>query len=81
MAARTGECLPTDRKAANITEDVCVQWDLFLSNTFSLSQLQALEYSSVRLPTEWFRDWLRLTHELPKAGNAEQAAPADRGGE
>ena len=70
MAARTGECRPTDRKAASIAEDVSAQWDLFLSNTFSLPQLQALDFSAVRLPTEWFHEWLRLTHELPKARNA-----------
>ncbi len=70
MAARSGECQPTDRKAASIAEDVSVQWDLFLSNTFSLPQLQALDFSAVRLPTEWFHDWLRRTNELQSTGNA-----------
>ncbi len=70
MAARTGECPATDSKAASIAEDVSVQWELFLANTYSFAQLQALDFSEVRLPTEWFHDWLRRTHELAKTGDA-----------
>lgn len=69
MAARTGECPATDRKAASIAEDVSVQWELFLANTYLFTQLQALDFSEVRLPTEWFHDWLRRTHELAKTGD------------
>jgi hypothetical protein len=68
LAARAGEFRqspdPAERKAASIAEDVSAQWDLFLANTFSLPQLQALNFSEVRLPSEWFHDWLRRTSEL-----------------
>lgn len=74
MAARMGEFRqssdPTERRAASIAEDVSAQWDLFLANTFSPPQLQALNFAEVRLPSEWFRDWLRRTNELQSTGNA-----------
>ena len=64
MAARMGECRqssdPKDCKAGSIiAEDVSAQWDLFLANTYSLPELQTLNFSEVRLPLDWFQDWLR----------------------
>ena len=38
--------------------DVETQWDLFLANTYTISELQAGDFENVRLPTEWFNDWL-----------------------
>lgn len=74
MAARMGEfrqsSAPTERMVASIAEDVSAQWDLFLANTYSLSQLQALNFSEIRLPAEWFRDWLQRTQELHLNNNA-----------
>jgi hypothetical protein len=49
----------------DIVEDVGSQWDLFLYNTYSLIELQAMDFSQVCLPREWFKEWLR---------NAELAA-------
>lgn len=40
-----------------IVEDISVQWDLYLFNTYSQPQLSALDLTSVTLPTEWFLDW------------------------
>ncbi len=37
-----------------IAEDISVQWDLFLTNTYSLEELKALDFSKVRFPAEWF---------------------------
>jgi hypothetical protein len=72
MAAHMGEfresANPADRKAARIAGDVSAQWDLFLANSFSLPQLQALNFSEVRLPSEWFRDWLKRINELGTPG-------------
>ena len=39
--------------------DVDAQWDLFLANTYTFDELRILDYNSVRLPKEWFVDWLR----------------------
>ena len=44
--------------AVRIAADVDCQWDLFLANTYSLDQLGRLDFSSVKLPSEWFVDWL-----------------------
>jgi hypothetical protein len=50
---------PELRHAAEIALDVDAQWDLLLANTFSLAQLQSMDFSTVRLPVDWFQDWLR----------------------
>lgn len=42
-----------------ILADVDVQWDLFLSNTYTFEELRVLNLNDVRLPVEWFEDWLR----------------------
>lgn len=42
-----------------ILEDISAQWDLFLANTFSLKELQQLDFSKVKLPIEWFEGWLK----------------------
>jgi hypothetical protein len=47
---------PELRHAAEIALDVDAQWDLLLANTFSLAQLQSMDFSTVRLPVDWFQD-------------------------
>ena len=42
-----------------ILADVETQWDLFLANTLTLQELQSLNFAEIRLPTEWFNEWLR----------------------
>jgi hypothetical protein len=44
--------------AVKVAKDVECQWDLFLSNTYSLTDLQNLDFSKVKLPKEWFEKWL-----------------------
>jgi hypothetical protein len=39
----------------DIAQDVSSQWELYLSNTHTLAQLQALTFSTVALPVEWFQ--------------------------
>ena len=33
------------------------QWDLFLANSYTLKELQSLNFESVELPKEWFQEW------------------------
>jgi hypothetical protein len=42
-----------------VLTDVETQWDLHLSNTYSIEQLRSGEFENERMPTEWFHDWLR----------------------
>lgn len=44
--------------ATGIAADVDAQWDMFLANTYSLDELQSLDFRQVKLPVEWFADWL-----------------------
>jgi len=41
----------------DVAEDVSAQWDLTLANTYSLAELQSLDFTAVKLPTEWFVEW------------------------
>ena len=43
--------------AIDVAGDVEVQWDLYLANTYTLSELQALDFSRVELPRVWFTEW------------------------
>lgn len=45
-------------KAARLAQEIEMQWDMYLGTSFTLQELQRLDYSQVRLPTEWFADWL-----------------------
>lgn len=40
-----------------IVEDISVQWDLYLLNTYTTEQLAALDLDSIALPVVWFTDW------------------------
>lgn len=43
--------------AAEVALDVDAQWDMYLANEFTLGELQSMNFSKVRLPEEWFRNW------------------------
>ena len=43
--------------AAEVAIDVDAQWDLYLTNEFTLGELQTMDFSKVRLPEEWFDNW------------------------
>lgn len=54
--------IETDRGmdiATGVAADVDAQWDMFLANTYTLEELQKLNFRQVNLPVEWFMDWLR----------------------
>ncbi|MBH0091271.1 MULTISPECIES: hypothetical protein [unclassified Pseudoalteromonas] len=44
-------------KVMPILADIETQWDLYLANTYPSSQLQQLDFETVNLPVEWFKDW------------------------
>jgi hypothetical protein len=46
-------------KLLPVLTSVETQWDLYLANTYSLKELQEGNFEAVRLPTEWFEDWLK----------------------
>jgi len=39
--------------------DIDMQFDGFLTANFSLEELQTLDKSKVKLPKEWFEQWLK----------------------
>jgi len=63
---------PGAGREVDVAADVDCQWDLFLINTYKLDELRTLDFSSVRLPVEWFADWLK---EL--TGSTHQGAEGD----
>jgi len=73
------DCEPDVDRAISVAADVDCQWDLFLVNTFKLEELQTLDFASVRLPVEWFTDWLNQLKEDTEqhAGQvSSEAAPS-----
>ena len=42
-----------------VLADVETQWDLYLVNTYTLEELQKLNFEIVVLPLEWFSEWLK----------------------
>ncbi|MCG3057045.1 hypothetical protein KZ287_33300, partial [Escherichia coli] len=45
-------------KAIDVILDIDAQWELFLSNTFTLSELQTLNLDLIKIPVQWLKDWL-----------------------
>jgi hypothetical protein len=54
---------PEIEKILPILTDVETQWDLYLTNTYSLKELQSNTFEEVNLPVEWFQEWLRLAKQ------------------
>jgi len=52
------------RVAEEIAEDVDAQWELFLMNTYSSEELQHIDHSSLKLPFEWFQEWLEKLDKI-----------------
>ena len=49
--------------AVIVARDIECQWDLFLVNSYSLKELQKIDLSKVKLPQEWFIQWLEQLKE------------------
>ncbi len=52
------------KAAADRAQEIEMQWDMYLANTYTLPELQHLDFSQVRLPNEWFADWLARLNQL-----------------
>ena len=59
--------------ALSIAADVDCQWDLFLATSYTVEELQKIDFSKVRLPVAWFTDWRnQLNSEQASGGNGGQ---------
>ena len=62
--------MPTYIEAvAELAQEIEMQWDMYLQNTYTLLQLQHMDFSRIRLPEAWFADWLAKLEQL--AGPAQ----------
>ncbi len=55
---------PEIKAVAGLAQEIEAQWDMYLANTYSLQELQSLDFSSIRLPHAWFADWLAQLDQL-----------------
>jgi hypothetical protein len=55
---------PDVEQAADLAQHIEMQWDMYLANTYTLPQLQHLDFTHVRLPEQWFADWLTQLDQL-----------------
>ena len=60
--------------AISVAADVDCQWDLFLANTYSFDELKRMDFSKVKLPIEWFQDWIKELNTEPK--DAQDSVPS-----
>lgn len=58
---------PVIEKAAELAQEIEMQWDMHLSNTYTLPELQRLDFPQVHLPREWFTSWLARLCQLPSS--------------
>ncbi|QDT90940.1 hypothetical protein [Gimesia algae] len=49
---------PLDETVADVALDLHLQWQMYLDNTYTREELQNLDFSKVRLPAEYFSNWL-----------------------
>ena len=50
--------------ATEIALEIEAQWDMFLGNSYKLEELRKLDFSKIRLPVEWFNNWLKQLNGL-----------------
>lgn len=48
---------PLNKKAIMVALDIENQWELYLSNTYTLEELQTLEQKDVKMPIQWLQEW------------------------
>jgi hypothetical protein len=50
-----GTEVPEETAAATeLAQEVEMQWEMFLANTYALAELQHVDFSRVHLPHSWF---------------------------
>lgn len=52
------------RRTEDVAQDVECQWELYLANTYTFEQLKNMDHSIVKLPCEWFIQWLEKLNNL-----------------
>ncbi|MFS2020047.1 hypothetical protein ACEN88_26145 [Massilia sp. CT11-108] len=50
---------PSIEALLHVLTDIETQWDLYLSNTYSIEELRSKSFDSETMPVQWFRDWLK----------------------
>lgn len=50
--------------AAIVAHAIDMHWDVYLANTYTLRELQHVDFSHVRLPHNWFTTWLAWLDQL-----------------
>jgi hypothetical protein len=50
---------PAMEAAVRVAGDVDCQFDLYVASSYTKEERCTLDYSSVRLPTTWFEEWLQ----------------------
>ncbi len=58
LYGRSDEDSDIEDALEDIALDLYLQWQMYLSNTYTLEELQTLDFSKVQLPSEWFSNWL-----------------------
>ena len=57
------ELSPIIEITVTVARDIECQWDLFLVNSYSLKELENIDLSKVKLPQEWYIQWLEELNE------------------
>ncbi|MFJ8247453.1 hypothetical protein [Peribacillus asahii] len=63
MVFDEAELSPIVEIAVIVARDIECQWDLFLVNSYSLEELETIDLSKVKLPQEWYIQWLGEVNE------------------
>lgn len=63
MVFDEAELSPIVEIAVIVARDIECQWDLFLVNSYSLEELETIDLSKVKLPQEWYIQWLEELNE------------------
>jgi len=51
-----------NKKAIMVALDIENQWELYLSNTYTVEELKELDQKEVEMPIEWLQEWDRSIH-------------------
>ncbi|GGE69938.1 hypothetical protein [Priestia taiwanensis] len=50
---------PLSEHVAEVVNDIDTQWELYLVNTFDVSELATLDLQTVQMPEEWLVNWYK----------------------
>ena len=52
-----------DSNLEDIVNDIDAQWELNLANSYTLEELKNMDFSTVKFPTEWLKNWKEKLHK------------------